>query len=480
MLRRAATIMTASRPVTLFEKIWLGHLVKSLDDGRDLIFVDRHILQETTSAIAFAGLTRTGRSVLHPEMTIATQDHIVSTEPGRDETTNPQGRELLTLMRHNAYRNRIRHFGVDDPRQGIVHVIGPELGVALPGCVLVCGDSHTSTAGGLGALGIGIGTSEVEHVLATQTLALTRPKTMRITYEGKLQPGTSAKDLILRAIGLFGIAAGQGHAIEYAGEAIAGLPVEARLTICNMSIEIGARLGLIAPDDKTFAYVAGREFAPEGAVLDHALAHWRTLYSAPGARFDKEYTVDCSRIAPQVTWGTTQQDVVGVDDRVPRVDSFPDAARREMAAAAMAYMGVEPGMALEGLPVDVAFIGSCTNARLSDLEAAAAIAKGGKVAPGVRAMVVPGSMSVKRAAEAKGLHEIFRQAGFEWRDAGCSMCVSINEDIVPPGRRAIATSNRNFENRQGPRSRTHLASPAMVAAAALAGHITDIRKADQP
>jgi 3-isopropylmalate/(R)-2-methylmalate dehydratase large subunit len=472
--------MTLPRPMTLFEKIWLAHLVKPLDDGRDLIFVDRHILQETTSAAAFASLARAGRSVLHPEMTIATQDHIVSTEPGRDETTNPQGRELLTLMRQNAYRNRIRHFGVDDPRQGIVHVIGPELGVALPGCVLVCGDSHTSTAGGLGALGIGIGTSEVEHVLATQTLALTRPKTMRILYQGRLAPGTSAKDLILRAIGQFGIAAGQGHAIEYAGEAIADLPVEARLTICNMSVEIGARLGLIAPDEKTFAYVAGREFAPDGADLDRAMAHWRTLSSNVDAQFDKDCVVDCSRIAPQVTWGTTQQDVVGVDERVPDIASFPDAARREMAAAAMAYMGVEPGMPLEGLPIDVAFIGSCTNARLSDLEAAAAVARGRKVAPGVRAMVVPGSMSVKRAAEEKGLHEIFRAAGFEWRDAGCSMCVSINEDIVPPGSRAIATSNRNFENRQGPKSRTHLASPATVATAAIAGHITDIRKAMQP
>ena len=468
--------MSTHAPASLFEKIWQAHLVKRLGDGRDLIFVDRHLLQETTSAIAFEGLSRNNRPVLHPELTIATQDHIVSTEPGRTETTNPQGRELLTLMRQNAYLHSIRHFGVDDPRQGIVHVIAPELGVALPGCVLACGDSHTSTAGGLGALGIGIGTSEVEHVLATQTLALARPRTMRIKFDGKLPAAVTAKDLILRAIGQFGIAAGRGHAIEYAGEAIVGLPVEARLTICNMSIEIGARLGLIAPDERTFAYLEGREFAPAGSALMNALTHWRSLATDAGAAFDKDLRVDCGAIAPQVTWGTTPQDVVGIDECVPDLASFAEASRREMASEAMRYMGIHPGMPLEGLPIDIAFIGSCTNARLSDLEAAAEVARGKRVAPNVRAMVVPGSMSVRREAQAKGLDEIFRMAGFEWRDAGCSMCVSINEDVVPPGSRCIATSNRNFENRQGPRSRTHLASPAMVAAAAIAGKIADIRR----
>jgi 3-isopropylmalate/(R)-2-methylmalate dehydratase large subunit len=467
---------SAATANTLFEKIWQGHLVRTLDDGRDLIFVDRHILQETTSAVAFDGLKRQGRSVRHPELTVATQDHILSTAPGRTEATNPEGLELLTLMRQNADANRIRHFGLDDPRQGIVHVIGPELGLALPGCVLVCGDSHTSTAGGVGALGIGIGTSEVEHVLATQTLALTRPKTMRITFDGRLNPGVTAKDMILFAIGRFGIAAGRGHAIEYAGAVVQALPMEARLTLCNMSIEIGARLGLVAPDEITFDFVRGRTFAPQGAEFDSAVAHWRTLRSEADAPFERDLAIDCAKISPQVTWGTTQQDVVGIEDCVPDLAGFDDADRREMAAAAMHYMGITPGMPLAGLPVDVAFIGSCTNGRLSDLEAAAAVVKGRRVAAHVRALVVPGSAGVKREAEAKGLHHIFTAAGFEWREAGCSMCVSINEDIVPPGKRSIATSNRNFENRQGPRSRTHLASPAMVAAAAIAGHIADFRK----
>jgi 3-isopropylmalate/(R)-2-methylmalate dehydratase large subunit len=468
--------MNDKSPRSLFDKIWRTHLIRSLDDGRDLVFVDRHILQETTSARAFENLTRKGRGVRHPELSIATQDHIVSTEPGRTETTNPQGRELLTLMRGNAFANRIRHFGVDDPRQGIVHVIGPELGVALPGSILVCGDSHTSTAGGLGALGIGIGTSEVEHVLATQTLALVKPRTMRIVFSGRLPDGVAAKDMILYTIGQFGIAAGQGHAIEYAGDTIEALPIEARLTICNMSIEIGARLGLIAPDEKTIAYVIGREFAPEGRLLERAIGYWRSLATDAETVFDEDYVIDSSSITPQVTWGTTQQDVLGIGERIPDPSDFADATRRTLAGDALRYMDMSPGMPIEGLPIDVAFIGSCTNARLSDLEEAAKVARGRKVAPGVRAMVVPGSMSVKRAAEAAGLHDIFSAAGFEWRDAGCSMCVSMNEDIVPSGSRCIATSNRNFENRQGPKSRTHLASPAMVAAAAVTGRISDVRK----
>ena len=463
-------------PRSIFEKIWASHLIKTLDDGRDLIFISRHVLQETTSAPAFEKLRETGRAVRHPELTVATQDHIVSTEPKRDEATNPGGLELLRLMRANAYANRIRHFGVDDPRQGIVHVIGPELGIALPGCILTCGDSHTSTVGGLGALGIGVGTSEVEHVLATQTLALTRPRTMRITFTGPLPAGVGAKDVILHAIGELGIAAGQGCAVEYAGGPIRAFTVEQRLTLCNMSIEIGARLGLVAPDDATFAYVRGREFAPTGDVLDRAITAWRKLPSDPDAQFERDFVVDCRNLAPQVTWGTTQQDVAGVDQCIPDPSSYATAQRRELAAAAISYMGLAPGTPLEGIPIDVAFIGSCTNSRLGDLEAAAAIVRGRKVASGVRALVVPGSMSVKRAAEAQGLHHVFRDAGFEWRDAGCSMCVSINEDLVPPGARCIATSNRNFEHRQGLRSRTHLASPAMTAAAAIAGAITDSRR----
>jgi 3-isopropylmalate/(R)-2-methylmalate dehydratase large subunit len=463
-------------PSTVFDKIWDAHLIAHLDDGRELIFVDRHVLQETTSAVAFAGLKREGRGVRHPELTIATQDHIVSTEPGRDEDTYPGGRELLTLMRANALQGHIKHFGIEDPRQGIVHVIAPELGFALPGSILACGDSHTSTAGGVGALGIGVGTSEVEHVLATQTLALARPRNMRVRFQGRPGAGVTAKDLILLAMGALGVAGGRGCAVEYAGEAVQALPVEGRLTLCNMSIELGARLGLVAPDETTFEYVRGREFAPVGPAFDQAVRAWRALRSDADAVFERDVVVDCAGVAPQVTWGTTPAHVTGVNGYVPDPAGYADARQRDSVAAALNYMGLVPGMPLEGIPVDVAFIGSCTNSRLSDLQAAAAVVRGRHVAPGVRALVVPGSMAVKREAEALGLHRIFLEAGFEWREAGCSMCVAINEDTVPAGARCIATSNRNFENRQGVGSRTHLASPAMVAAAALRGHITDVRK----
>jgi 3-isopropylmalate/(R)-2-methylmalate dehydratase large subunit len=472
----AETGGAARPPATVFDKIWDAHRIARLDDGRELVFVDRHVLQETTSAVAFAGLRREGRSVRHPELTIATQDHIVSTEPGRDEGTYPGGRELLSLMRANAMEGHIKHFGIEDPRQGIVHVIAPELGFALPGCILACGDSHTSTAGGVGALGIGVGTSEVEHVLATQTLALARPRNMRVRFEGRPGAGITAKDLILLAMGALGVAGGRGCAVEYAGAAIQALPVEGRLTLCNMSIELGARLGLVAPDEQTFEYVRGREFAPTGPAFEQAVHAWRALRSDADAAFDRDVAIDCSSIAPQVTWGTNPAHVSGVNGCVPDPAAYADAKQRESVAAALNYMGLAPGMALEGIPVDVAFIGSCTNSRLSDLQAAAAVVRGRHVAAGVRALVVPGSMAVKRQAEALGLHRIFREAGFEWREAGCSMCVSINEDMVPAGARCIATSNRNFENRQGTGSRTHLASPAMVAAAALRGCITDVRK----
>lgn len=461
---------------TLFAKIWEKHRIRAMGEGRDLIFIDRHILQETTCAAAFRGLEAEGRSVRCSGLTCATQDHIVSTELTRDAATNPGGRELIDLMARNAAAHRIQLFGLGDARQGIVHVIGPELGLVLPGTIVACGDSHTSTAGGLGALGIGVGTSEVEHVLATQTLVLPRPKTMRLNFEGKAGQGVTAKDLVLHALGTFGIAIGTGHAIEYAGAAIKALPVEGRLTICNMSIELGGRMGFIAPDDATFAYVKDRAFAPKGELWDSALAAWQDLFSDKDASFDRELTLDVSQAAPQITWGTTQQDVIGVDQALPDPNAIADHEQRERAVEMMAYMGLTPGRPIAGTPVDVVFIGSCTNGRLSDLEAAAEIARGRRVAPHVRALVVPGSTSVKKAAEEKGLDRIFTAAGFEWRSAGCSMCVSINEDLVPPGGRCVATSNRNFENRQGPRARTHLASPAMAAAAAITGHIADVRR----
>ena len=461
---------------TLFDKIWNAHLIRKLDDERELVFVDRHVLQETTSARAFERLRASRRHVRHPELSLATQDHIISTEPGRTEDTNPAGRELVTLMRTNAEAGHIRHYGADSPSQGIVHVIAPELGFALPGSVVACGDSHTSTVGGLGALGIGVGTSDVEHVLATQTLALFRPRNMRLSFEGEIAAGVSAKDMILSAIGAFGVAAGRDCAIEYAGSAVRRLPVEARLTVCNMSVEIGARLGLIAPDEAVISYLQGRRFAPKCNDFEEAARYWRTLRSDEGAEFAIDLTLDCAGMAPQVTWGTTPEDVAGVDEAIPDPASFGSARLRERAAASLRYMGVEPGQRLSGIPVDVVFIGSCTNSRIDDLECAASVLKGRKVAAGVRALVVPGSTAVKAEAERRGLDRIFKDAGFEWREAGCSMCVSINEDVVPSGARCLATSNRNFANRQGPGSRTHLASPLTAAASAVAGAISDPRE----
>ncbi len=460
---------------TLFDKVWDGHVVSTRPDGTSVLFVDRHLIHELTSPQAFDGLRAAGRRVRHPELTFATEDHIVATLPGRDDATFPDGVPYVQALRRNAAEAGITLFKLGDVRQGIVHVIAPEQAIALPGTTLVCGDSHTCTVGGLGALAFGIGTSEIEHVLATQTLVLTKPRRMRVRIEGWLGFGVTAKDVILAVIGRVGAGGGAGHAVEYAGSAVAAMSVEERLTVCNMSIELGARIGMIAPDDTVFEYLSGRPYAPKAREWDRALVAWRKLQSDDDARFDREVEIDAGDIAPQITWGTSPQDTVPVNARIPRPESFnsesADAARR-----ALAYMALEPGTPLEGLPVQKVFIGSCTNSRLSDLRAAADVVRDRRVADGVKAMVVPGSTSVRRAAEAEGLHRLFIAAGFEWREAGCSMCCAVNGDIVAPGERCVSTSNRNFEGRQGSGARTHLVSPASAAAAAVTGHITDVRK----
>jgi len=461
---------------TLFDKLWEGHVVREFGNDRALIHIDRHMVHEGSSAGAFAALLKAGRRVRNPELTLAVPDHMVSTRPGRTIDSFAGGRELISLLERNCAATGIQMLDMLDPRQGIVHVVAPELGVALPGLTLVCGDSHTATCGALGAYAWGIGTTEVQQVLATQSLIIQRPQTMRVVFSGRVGPGIYAKDLILYLIGRCGVAAGVGAAVEYAGPAITAMSMEGRMTICNMSIEFGARAGMIAPDDVTFNYVAGRPFAPSGAEWDQALAEWKALPSSPGATFEREFEIDCAKISPQVTWGTSPQSVMAIDERVPDPAAPPPLETRDSVEQALDYMGLIAGDRLEGLPIDFAFIGSCTNSRLSDLVAAAEVVKGRKVSPGVTALVVPGSMQVKAAAEAKGLDKVFREAGFEWRNSGCSMCVAANDDVVPAGKRCISTSNRNFENRQGRLSRTHLASPAMVAVAAVNGHITDIRK----
>ena len=460
---------------TLFDRLWADHRIAGLGDGVDLLQVDRHLIHEVSSAAAFQQLSRSGRTVACPGQTFATQDHILSTAPGRDETTYAPGTELVRFLRRNCRDGGIRLFDVDDPRQGIVHVIAAELGIVLPGCTLVCGDSHTATLGAFGALAWGVGTSEVAHVLATQTLSQSRPRPLQLRVEGRLADGVVAKDIILGILRRFGVTAGVGYAIEYAGSTIAALPMEGRMTICNMSIELGARFGFIAADDTTFAHLSGRPCAPRGASWDAALARWRTLRSADDAAFARVLDFSVDALKPQISWGTTPGDVVGIDEPVPEVEALP-AERRSGHAGAVAYMGLTPGQPLAGTPVDVVFIGSCTNGRLSDLRAAAHLARGRKVAAAVRAIVVPGSAAVRKAAEAEGLDRIFTEAGFEWRAAGCSMCLALNDDVVPPGARCVSTSNRNFEGRQGTGARTHLASPLTAVASAVAGRIADPAK----
>ena len=465
-----------AEPKTLVQKIWDRHAIRELSDGRTLIHIDRHFLHDGTSRQAFDGMRRMKRAVRNRNLTFAVVDHALSTLPGRTGESHPPSIERIHALRDNCRQFGVELYDVDSPLQGIAHVIAPELGITLPGCTLVCGDSHTATNGGVGALAWGIGTTEVMHVIAAQALLARKPKQMRITFEGALGPGVFAKDLILYFMARHGITAGAGCAVEYAGPVIRALPVEARMTICNMSIELGARFGIVAPDDAAIEYVSNRTFAPKGELWERAVADWRALASDADAQFQYEFEVDCGRIAPQVTWGNMPQDTVAIDEPLPDPTACGDPGRRQALERAYTYMDLTPGRPLEGTPIDYAFLGSCTNSRLSDLEAAARVVRGRKVPEGVTALAVPGSMAVKAAAEAIGLDKIFLEAGFEWRNAGCSMCVGSNGDLVPPGKRSISTTNRNFEHRQGPHSRTHLASPAMVAAAAVSGCIADVRK----
>jgi 3-isopropylmalate/(R)-2-methylmalate dehydratase large subunit len=464
----------ASSGRTMLAKIWDQHVIARLGDDTDLLHVDRHLLHDLGGSRGLLDLKSRGLAVHNPELTFATPDHAISTAHGRVGTIKV-GQELLAALRVETSATGIRMFDIDEPGQGIVHVIGPELGLSLPGCLIVCGDSHTCTHGGLGALAFGIGSSELTHVLATQALIQRRPKTMRVKFEGKLSLGVTAKDLILALIGHVGAAGGTGYAVEYAGSAIREMPVEGRLTICNLSIELGAKMGMVAPDDKTYAYLHGRPYAPQGAMWEQAVKSWRQLSSDPDATFDLEVQIDVTKIIPQVTWGISPEHVIGVDGRIPDPQAIGDPARRAAAEMALEYMGLKPGAPIAGTPVDWVFIGSCTNSRLSDLRAAAEVARGRRVAPGVRAWIVPGSETVKRDAIAEGLDRIFIDAGFEWREPGCSMCLAANGETVAPGQRSVSTSNRNFVGRQGPRARTHLASPASAAAAAIAGAIADVR-----
>ncbi len=469
--------MAETRPRTLFDKIWDHHVVETLPDGTTLLYIDRHLVHEVTSPQAFEGLRAAGRPVRRPDATIAVVDHNIATDSTRlSGITDPESRVQVETLEQNVEAFGVPYIPLHDARQGIVHVIGPEQGLSLPGMTIVCGDSHTSTHGALGALAFGIGTSEVEHVLATQTLLQKPARNMRVTVDGVLPPGCTAKDIVLAIIGHIGTAGGTGHVIEFAGEAIRALDMAGRMTVCNMSIEAGARAGMVAPDETTFAYVRGKPHAPKGEALERAIAWWRTLPSDAGATFDKEVVLRAEEIVPMVSWGTSPEDVLPVTATVPDPAAAADETRRAQLQRMVDYMGLVPGQKITDLRIDVAFIGSCTNSRIEDMRAAAAIAKGRKVAEGVRAMVVPGSGLVKLQAEAEGLDAVFREAGFEWREAGCSMCLGMNPDKLTPGQRCASTSNRNFEGRQGPGGRTHLVSPAMAAAAAIAGHFVDVRE----
>jgi 3-isopropylmalate/(R)-2-methylmalate dehydratase large subunit len=449
---------------TMFDKIWDQHVVEDLGDGVQLLHVDRHLMHELSGHRGQLELRKRGIKMRDPGLTIGSMDHVISTAPGAKGGNAPWADKMIETFRVEGKKAGVQIYDIGQDGQGIVHVVGPELGFTLPGVTLLCGDSHTCTHGALGALAWGIGTSELTHVLATQTIVQQKPKTMRVEFRGTPPRGVTAKDLILALIGKIGTAGGVGCAVEYAGEAIRELGMEGRMTVCNLSIELGAKIGMIAPDQTTYDYLKGRRHAPKGALWDQALAHWKTLPSDAGAKFDKEHVLDCSALAPQITWGTSPEDVIGVDGTIP--GNKPEA---------LAYMGLTAGEAIAGTRIDRVFIGSCTNSRLPDLRAAAEIARGRKAAKHVKAWVVPGSWRIKQDAEAEGLHEVFLAAGFEWREAGCSMCVAANGDYVEPQARCVSTSNRNFVGRQGPQARTHLASPAMAAAAAIAGEIVDVR-----
>jgi 3-isopropylmalate/(R)-2-methylmalate dehydratase large subunit len=462
-------------PKTLYQKVWDKHVVHQEPEKPAILYIDCHLIHEVTSPQAFDGLRLSNRNVRRPDLTFATVDHNVPTWKRSLPITDPISRAQIEALERNCREFKIRLFGLQNPYQGIVHVIGPELGLTRPGMTIVCGDSHTSTHGAFGALAFGIGTSEVEHVLATQCLRQSPSKTFRVHMNGKLQSGVTAKDLALFLIRTIGTNGGTGHVIEYAGEAIRAMTMEQRMTLCNMSIEAGARAGMIAPDETTFAYLEGRQFVPQKDAFIHAVDQWKTLPSDPDAIFDRELPLNASTIAPQVTWGTNPGMVTDVTGFIPDPESFEEEAARAAARRALQYMGLEPGVPIQRIKLDRVFIGSCTNSRLEDLRDASKIVSGRKVAPGVHAMVVPGSQQVKLQAEKEKLDEIFRNAGFDWRESGCSMCLGMNPDILDPGQRCASTSNRNFEGRQGRGGRTHLVSPAMAAAAAIAGHFVDIR-----
>ena len=470
--------MSQGSPKTLFDKIWDAHLVDVQDDGTCLIYIDRHMVHEVTSPQAFEGLRDAGRRVHRPDATLAVADHNVPTTDRSAGIANVESRVQVETLEQNVADFDVPYFKMDDIRQGIVHIVGPEQGFTLPGTTIVCGDSHTATHGAFGALAFGIGTSEVEHVLATQTLLQKPAKNMLVKVTGTLPDHCSAKDIVLAIIGKIGTAGGTGYVIEYAGEAIEALSMEGRMTVCNMTIEGGARAGLIAPDEKTFEYLQGRPMAPKGAAWEQAVAYWKTLKADEGAEYDQVIELDVTDMAPQITWGTSPENVLSIEDIVPDPADEPNLEKKAAIERAIGYMDFEAGQAIEGVTINTVFIGSCTNGRIEDFREAAAVAKGRKVSEGVRALVVPGSGLVKEQAEAEGLDKIFIEAGFEWREPGCSMCLAMNDDRLAPGDRCASTSNRNFEGRQGKGGRTHLVSPAMAAAAAIKGCLTDVRTLD--